>query len=326
MQILIISILIAIIIFCLCMAFYNIYDRDSISVNKRLSSYATVKKSRKLNFTKSIWQNLNESKFKVLTSALAERFGKLLPKQEYFHNLAEQAGLPISGAELMVLIVATTLGWFLLISALAFSITKGFLLAMLWLLMVWSYVKLSANDRQKSFNNQLGDAIVMMNNGLRAGFTFQQTMDNVSKELPNPIAGEFARALRETQLGVPLEEALDGVSKRMRSDDFDLLATAVVIQRQVGGNLSQILETIGTTIRNRLKLKREIKVLTAEGVFAGWTVALMPFMIAGLVTAMNPHYFDKFLAFELSKPIIAGCILSEIIGGVIIYKIIDLKV
>ena len=66
--------------------------------------------------------------------------------------------------------------------------------------------------------------------------------------------------------------------------------------------------------------------LTAEGVFAGWTVALMPFMIAGLVTAMNPHYFDKFLAFELSKPIIAGCILSEIIGGVIIYKIIDLKV
>ena len=151
-------------------------------------------------------------------------------------------------------------------------------------------------------------------------------MDTVAKELPEPISGEFGRALREINLGVSLEEALDGISKRMESDDFDLLATAVVIQRQIGGNLSQIFDTLGNTIRDRVKLKGEIKVLTSEGVFAGWIVGLLPIVVCMILLYMNPHYFDKFMAQNYAMYIVLGCIVSEIIGAVCIKKIIDIKV
>lgn len=322
---LILSIVIGLAIFCIMLAVYNYYQKDDINVSKRLGSIGAIKTNNKRT-RGDFWQDLKGSKIKEIASVIASKFGNILPKQDYFARMSEKAGLPISGAELLILIVGSSAVWFILLSLLMFNMLKGFLLALLWFAMCFVYVQSMGTTRMKEFDDQLGDAIVMMNNALRAGFTFQQAMDTVSKELPDPMAGEFTRALREVQLGVPLEDALNGISKRMQSDDFDLLATAVIIQRQIGGNLTQILDTIGTTIRDRVKLKQEIKVLTAEGVFAGWTVALLPFIVAFMVVSLNPNYFDEFLKQSYTKYVIIGCLISELIGGLIIKKIISIKV
>ena len=141
-----------------------------------------------------------------------------------------------------------------------------------------------------------------------------------------PIATEFGRAINEVQLGVPLEEALNAISKRITSDDFDLIATAVIIQRQVGGNLTHILDTVGNTIRERIKLKGEIKALTAEGVTSGWVVGLLPIALSGLLLMINPRYFDGLLSEDFGKLLFIGSIISEIIGGLIIKKMVDVRI
>jgi len=302
---------------------YSYTQSETVDVSKRVGSYADKKTHRSHG---DMWEDLKDSKVKSWASIIASRFGNLLPRQQYFADLAERANIPVTGGELLVLIIGSTALWFVIISILLVSVTKAIVLSSLWLGMTFFYIKHMADNRMKEFDDQLGDAIVMMNNALRAGFTFQQAMDTVSKELPDPMAGEFSRALREIQLGVPLEDALNAISKRMQSEDFDLLATAVIIQRQIGGNLSSILETIGTTIRDRVKLKREVKVLTTEGVFAGWIVGLLPVFVIMMVLYMNPHYFDGFLKQSFAKYIIGFCIISELIGGFCIKKIIELKV
>lgn len=178
----------------------------------------------------------------------------------------------------------------------------------------------------KAFTNQLGDAVAMLSNAIKSGFTFQQAMDVVAKELKGPISEEFTRALNEVKLGITLEEALEGICNRVRNDDFEMVAMAVVIQRQVGGNLSQILDTVGETIRDRIKLKGEIKTLTAEGVVSGWAIGLLPIAVGGVCMAMNPNYFKGMWESEFGKYILGLCIASEIVGGLIIKWIINVKV
>ena len=320
-----ISVLVAIIIFCLALAAYNFFEKDSIGVSRRIGSYVN-KTSSKPKSEGSFWDDLRNSKYRDWAGEVAERFGHILPKKDYFDKLASTAGLPISGSELLVLVIGSSLIWFIILVLLFMGVYKPFVLSLLWFGMCIVYLNIKAEQRMKDFDNQLGDAIVMMNNALRAGFTFQQAMDTVAKELPDPVSGEFHRALTEVALGVPLEESLNGISQRMQSEDFDLVATAVVIQRQVGGNLSQILETIGTTIRDRVKLKREVKVLTAEGVFAGWIVGLLPVIVIVMLTVINPGYFDKFLEQSYAKFVIGACLVSEAIGAFVISRIVDVKV
>lgn len=319
------SVVVGLLVLCLAAIAYGYFKADDAEVSKRIGHLAKQSVTIK-QVQGDFWQDLKNSKVKDWAGKIAEHIKDTLPNENYFSAMAEAAGIPVTGAELLVLIGGSTLIWLGVISLLLMNFVKGFALAALWALMCVVYVNHMGVARRKEFDNQLGDAVVMMNNALRAGFTFQQAMDTVAKELPDPMAAEFARALREVNLGVPLEDALNSISKRMQSDDFDLLATAVIIQRQIGGNLSQILDTIGTTIRDRVKLKLEVKVLTAEGVFAGWMVALLPFVVALMVVSMNPNYFDEFLAQSYTKYIIAGCIISEIIGGLIIRKIVDIKV
>lgn len=323
---LIIALLVALAVFTLILAVYNYSQRESVTVSKRIKNYADNGRNARRKAKANIWESLNESQYKESIKHFSEYAAKMLPKHEHFMILAERADLPLSGSELMVLLLGSSLCWFLLLSVLMLSLYKGLVLSLLWFSMWYFYVKELGAKRMREFDAQLGDAIVMMNNGLRAGFTFQQAMDTISKELPEPMSGEFSRALKEVHLGVSVEDALGGISKRMQSDDFDLLATAVVIQRQVGGNLSQIFDTIGITIRDRVKLKREIKVLTAEGIFAGWIVGLMPVVLCAILLFLNPHYFDTFMAQSYAKYVIGACIVSEALGALIIKRIVDVKV
>src|SRR5205814_6395068 len=152
------------------------------------------------------------------------------------------------------------------------------------------YVKFRMGKRIKSFNEQLGDTIGLLANSLRSGYSLLQSMELVSRESPDPIGAEFKRVVREVGLGLSPQDALNNLLRRMPSEDLDLLITAINIQYEVGGNLAQILETIGHTIRERVRIKGEIQVLTAQGRISAYVITGLPIVLTSVITLSNTQY------------------------------------
>lgn len=153
--------------------------------------------------------------------------------------------------------------------------------------------------RQKSlrlikFSDQLADMLNLMVNGLRAGYSTMQAMEAVSKELPAPISDEFHRVVQELQLGISNEDALDNLLRRIPSDDLDLVVAAMNVQREVGGNLAEILDVISHTIRERVRVKGEIRVLTSQVIYSGRFLASMPVLIMVTLWLINRPYMMEF--------------------------------
>ncbi|MDZ4721490.1 MAG: type II secretion system F family protein [Roseiflexaceae bacterium] len=192
------------------------------------------------------------------------------------------------------------------------------------------YIGNAAKARVKKFNDQLGDTISMMANALRSGSSFLQTLDIVSREAPNPTSSEFRRIVQEVSLGLTTEDALQNLLKRLPSDDLDLLVTAVGIQMESGGNLAQILDTIGHTIRERVRIKGEIDVLTAQGKISAYVITGLPIALAIFITILNPGYMAPIFTFGF--PPDAWCCLPVaslvmiVIGYFTIMKIIQIDV
>jgi tight adherence protein B len=145
------------------------------------------------------------------------------------------------------------------------------------------------------FSDQLSDMLNLMVNGLRAGYSTMQAMEAISKELPSPICDEFRRAVQEMQLGMSMEAALDNLLRRIPSPDLDLVITAINVQREVGGNLAEILDTISHTIRERVRIKGEIRVLTSQVVYSGRFLSILPVIVVGALALINKSYFNYYL-------------------------------
>lgn len=300
-----------------------------VDLSARVQQYRTpVRPQRRARVStgSAFWDDIMRSRFSTWARTGANKFGYLLPKKNWFELKAQQANLPVTGQEYMMLVGGSAVFFFVLMAIATLQLSEPLLFAVGWVVFASLYVQFKAKRRMKQFTNQLGDAIAMMSNALKSGFTFQQAMDIVAKEIKGPISEEFVRALNEIQLGVTLEEALEGICQRVKDDDFEMVAMSVVIQRQVGGNLSQILDTVGETIRDRIKLRAEIKSLTAEGVISGWTIALLPVIVGLFCNAMNPDYFKGMLDTDFGKYLGIACLVSEIIGGLVIRWIINVKI
>ena len=300
-----------------------------VDLSARVQQYRTpVRQQRRARVStgSAFWDDIMRSRFSTWARTGANKFGYLLPKKNWFELKAQQANLPVTGQEYMMLVGGSALFIFVLMAIATLQLSEPLLFAVGWVGFASLYVQFKANRRMKQFTNQLGDAIAMMSNAIKSGFTFQQAMDIVAKEIKGPISEEFVRALNEIQLGVTLEEALEGICQRVKDDDFEMVAMSVVIQRQVGGNLSQILDTVGETIRDRIKLRGEIKSLTAEGVISGWTIALLPVIVGLFCSAVNPDYFKGMLDTDFGKYLGIACLVSEIIGGLVIRWIINVKI
>lgn len=192
------------------------------------------------------------------------------------------------------------------------------------------YVKFRAGGRLKTFNGQLGDTITMMSNALRGGYSFLQTMDMVANEAPPPVSDEFKRVVQEVGLGRTTEDALDNLLRRMPSEDLDLLITAVNIQHEVGGNLAQILDTIGHTIRERVRIKGEIQTLTAQGRLSGYVITGLPIALGAYISAVNPDYMAPMFKFGFPPDawccLPLGSLVMVAIGYWAIMKIVDIEV
>lgn len=300
-----------------------------VDLSARVQQYRTpVRQQRRARVStgSAFWDDIMRSRFSTWARTGANRFGYLLPKKNWFELKAQQANLPVTGQEYMMLVGGSALLFFVLLAIATLQLSEPMLFAVGWVIFASLYVQFKAKRRMKQFTDQLGDAIAMMSNAIKSGFTFQQGMDIVAKEIKGPISEEFVRALNEIQLGVTLEEALEGICQRVKDDDFEMVAMSVVIQRQVGGNLSQILDTVGETIRDRIKLRGEIKSLTAEGVISGWTIALLPVIVGLFCNAVNPDYFKGMLDTDFGKYLGIACLVSEIIGGLVIRWIINVKI
>jgi len=157
------------------------------------------------------------------------------------------------------------------------------------------YVKSQQSKRLIKFDQQLPDMLNLMVNGLRAGFSTMQAMEAVSKELPPPICDEFRRVIQEMQLGITMERALDNLLLRIPSDDLDLVITAINVQREVGGNLAEILDTISFTIRERVRIKGEIRVLTTQVMYSGRFLSMMPIFVILILYVLNRDYLMTYL-------------------------------
>jgi len=195
------------------------------------------------------------------------------------------------------------------------------------------YVKRQQAVRVRKFDDQLGDMLNLMTNGLRAGYSTNQAMEAVSRELPAPISDEFRRVIQEMQIGIPMERALENLLRRIPSEDLDFVITAINVQREVGGNLSEILDTISFTIRERVRIKGEIRVMTANVRTSGAILSLIPVGLALALWFLSPEYIGEFFAENgfipqplcglIAVAVIVGLILA---GYFVMMKIADIEV
>ena len=195
------------------------------------------------------------------------------------------------------------------------------------------YVKRRQGGRLTAFNKQLPDTITLLANGLRAGSSFLQAIELVVRESRPPISTEFQRVIREVNLGLPFEQALQNMVRRVESEDLDLMVTAISIQYQVGGNLAEILDSIAYTIRERVRIKGEIRTLTAQQRISGYVVAALPIGLAGLLFVIAPGFMTPMFDPDVNVAgIPTGIILLTVggtmmfIGFMIIRKIVDIEV
>lgn len=274
-------------------------------------------------------QNIDrEAQKSVITDWVSKRVEKTSYGDRIARNLA-RADLKFKVGEYFVLIIVSILIsgmiiWFIgsqhWASAVMGAVAGAFAPGM--------YVRRQQKLRLQKFNDQLSDMLNLMVNGLRAGYSTMQAMEAVSKELPSPINDEFRRVVQEMQIGIPMETALDNLLRRIPSDDLDFVITAINVQREVGGNLSEILDTISFTIRERVRIKGEVRVLTAQVRTSGTVLSLIPFFLVLILWFLNPTYL---LAITERGTLIAASIICCVLGLIftgyfVMMKIADIEV
>lgn len=237
----------------------------------------------------------------------------------------QQADLPLLGTEFQ-----TALGVLAVIGAIfAGLLLQTFLGVILGAAcgvmagLIWLSIRIKG--RQKAFANQLGDMLAMVSNALRSGFSFMQAIELVAREMDDPMSKELTKVISEVRIGTSMDKALEDMARRMQSSDYELVVTAVEIQRQVGGNLAQILDTICETVNNRIRMRREVSTLTTQGRMSGIVLAVLPFGIAAILGIVNPDYLRPLYEETAGRMAVGGGLFLEVIGFLVIRKIVDLK-
>lgn len=187
-------------------------------------------------------------------------------------------------------------------------------------------LKLRQGKRRKRFDDQLPPTLIAISNGLKAGYAFGQALELASRNAAEPMTAELSRVVREVQLGIPIGEALARMVARNQSDDLRLMMTAVQIHAQVGGNLAQILDSIEFTIRERIRIKGEIKTLTSQARASGWILMILPFALGGLMVMVAPTYFNPMFSEGPGRIMLGVAGLALLSGYAIIRRIVNVKV
>ncbi len=304
-------------------------------VNKRLERYASGDPVEQVSEKRDLSDRL------ALAAAFAT-VNRVVERRDFGSNLARElarADLALKPSEFLAIrvgaLLGLPLGMFLLSPFIGFfgspiawvaGLVLGFWLPRFWL-------NRRKGKRLKAFNSNLSDTIMLLANGLRAGSSFLQAVELVTRETRPPVSTEFQRVIREVNLGLPLDDALANLARRVKSDDLDLMTTAIAIHHSVGGNLAEILDTIAYTIRERVRITGESKTLTAQQRLSGYVVGFLPIALVLIMSVIAP----TFMAPMLQKPpellglpagmfILAGGGIMMLIGFMLIRRIVDIEV
>jgi tight adherence protein B len=321
--------------------FMGLFGARSGDVNERLERYASSQPDVEPTKTKKNGRSSPIGDMISGSAALAN-LNKSVEKRDFGANLARElarADLALKPSEFLAIragavlagpVIAFGLG--LVISGLANPVAwiAGAVLGF-WLPKFW--LNRRKGQRLKAFNRGLADTITLIANALRSGSSFLQAIEMVVREAQPPISTEFSRVIREVNLGLPFEQALANMVRRVRSEDLELMTTAISIQHQVGGNLAEILDSIAFTIRERVRIKGEIKSLTAQQRMSGYVVGFLPIGLVGILMTIAPKFMDPMF----QKPpelfgLPAGLIILGVggfmmfLGFMAIRKIVDIEV
>ena len=260
-----------------------------------------------------------ERLMRLVSARLAgEGFGNRLAQR------LRRADLRLQTAEFMMLVAglgaaSLGLGW------LAGRLLAGMLVAMVAMCAPFVFLNLRIAKRRRALEGQLADVLVLISNALRAGHSFLQAMDVVAREMPPPIKKEFEILMRETRFNIPIEDALRNLVERAKSADLDLAVTAMLIQRQVGGNMSEVIDKIAMTVRDRARLAAEVNAITATGRMSGWVVAGIPFVMVIIISAVNPEFMRPLFTHPIGWAAIALAGFMQLIGFIAISKVVNIK-
>lgn len=188
------------------------------------------------------------------------------------------------------------------------------------------FLSMKKSQRLKAFNDQLGDSLNLIVNSLQAGYSTMQALEVVAKEMPQPIAEEFGRVIFELQLGVTFDIAMANLLRRMPSTDMDLVITAMSVQREVGGNLAEVLDAISFTIRERVRIKGEINTLTSQGRITGYVITFLPFALAILIYFVNPDFMGLMFEEACGWIMMGIALFMIVIGYISINKIVSIEI
>jgi tight adherence protein B len=239
------------------------------------------------------------------TARIAQNIDEAIEGRGFAQKISTElarANLKITVTEYIMLIIISVVAT----AALFFFIYRNWPLALaggvLGFFLPRFYTVYRKGRRLKAFNDQLGDTITLMANGLRSGYSLLMAMESVGQEMPDPIAFEFSRVVREISLGVSYERSMNNLLRRIPSDDLELMITAINVSHEVGGNLSEILDVIGEVIRERVRIAGEIKTLTAQGMLSGYIISFLPVALGLILFAMNQEYLGRMIFPNSTQP------------------------
>lgn len=263
--------------------------------------------------------------------ALLRLMSGMIPETGFSHKYIRgleadlvKADIPITAKELIVIkIMASSV-----FSLLCYVAVKNIFIPLIVFAAVWNVstiiIASKKKDRIKKFDSQLNEGIMIVSNSLKAGYSFMQAIAVTTDETGDPFSKEFKKMLKEMSLGIAEEDAIRNLTMRIESEDLKLVANAILIQKDVGGNLSEILDNISETIRERMKIKGELKTLTAQGRLSGIIVVMIPIFLGVVIYIFNREYIMLLFTSPIGLAMVAASVTNQILGVLMIRKIIKI--
>ena len=310
--------------FLLIISIFYYFILSDRRIERRIDYYLEVNKRSKSLKNKKEKLSVDKSSLKKLNEKIREKLSNL--NQEKTEQMLRSAGAHLNPEEYIMLkwLLATIMGGILYFIAnnLIFLILGG----ILGYISPGIWIKKKIKVRIFKFNEGLPDMITTIIGSLRSGYSFLQALKVVAEECESPIREEIKILLKEMSYGVTMEDALNNLSTRMPSNDLEIMVQAVLIQRQVGGNLAEVLETIVKTIRERIRIQRQVQTLTSQGRLSGRVIGSLPIILGFFIYLINPEYMQSLFENTLGIILISGGVISGIIGFLLINKLTKIEV
>jgi tight adherence protein B len=298
----------------------NRLGKESRDVKKRLEGLSSDS-AEDADFIYSILRDNKLSKIPMLDRILSK-----LKISKNLQRLIDQTGVAMNAGT--VVLAMLSLGGFLVLSVyyVSHNTPSAFLAGVVGVCLPYLYLLHKRTKRIEQFETLLPDAIDMVTDALKAGFSFEAAMRLVAQEMPDPIAIEFAITFEEQNLGVGFPEALANLRQRVPSYDLDLFITALMIHKQTGGNLAEVLGQTGHTIRERLRFMREVRTKTSHSRLSGYILVFLPMVVIVAVLVLNPDYFMTLIREKTGNYLLGAAVALQILGIWVIRRIVDIKV